>query len=306
MIRKYAQTWLTRRFAIEESKQLAQRDVLVFFNREGYLYLVLLIITFIAGVNYGNNLVLGLCFLFVSLLVLSFYLAFKQLYGLNINYEVEDLGQVEQPLLIKFNLMPKKGQIHLHLRTEFLAQAKKITVLNSPLVIEYADFPQKRGLYHLPRLYFYSVYPFGIIRAWSYLYPKKQIWVAPKPLEFDLMLYGYNQNQQEHQQGIEDFSHLRDFQQGDQLNRVAWQQLAKGRGLLVKQFEEHEQKQQHFDYASMPASLHEDKLSQLMYLIETASALQKGFSLSLPSAQLPYGQGDQHFYSAKRLLAEEP
>lgn len=306
MIGQYFQKWLKRRFAIDESKQFAQRDVLVFFNPEGYLYLVLVFITFIAGINYGNNLVLALCFLLSALLVLSFYLAFKQLYGLQIHYEMKELGQVGEPLCLKFNMTPKKGQIHFHLRMELLHQAKKITVLNSPLVVDFFDTPAKRGRYQAPQLKIFSVYPFGIVRAWSYLYPKKDIWIAPKPLEFDLTRYGYQQNQNNQQHGIEDFSHLREFQTGDQLNRVAWQQLAKGRGLLVKQFEEHEKKQQNFDYALMPANSHEDKLSQLMYLVEQATQHQAGFALILPSQQLSFGQGEQHVYQAKLLLAQEP
>lgn len=306
LIKKIWQNWLSRRFQVKDTKQLAQRDVLVFFNREGYLYLILLIITFVAGINYGNNLVLALCFLLASILILSFYLAFKQLYGLTVTYEVTELGQAEQPLTIKFHFTPQQNQIHLHLRTEYLKQAKKITVLNSPLVVEFQDIPQQRGQYFLPRFYFYSVYPFGIIKAWSLIYPQKQVWVAPKPLEFNLKQFGFNQNQQDQQQGIEDFSHLREFQQGDQLNRVAWQQLAKGRGLLVKQFEEYEQQHQHFDYVHMPAHLHEEKLSQLMCLIEHAHAQHTGFSLSLPSKDLAFGQGEGHLVLAKLMLAQEP
>ena len=306
MIKRYFHTWLSKRFQVKDEKQLAQRDVLVFFNREGYLYFVLLFITFVAGINYGNNLILALCFLFASILILSFYLAFKQLYGLNVKYEISELGQVQQPLSIKFYLTPQQGQMHLHLRTAYLGQAKKITVLNSPLVVEFQILPDRRGQYHLPRFYFYSVYPFGIIRAWSYIYPQKKVWIAPAPLEFSSTQFGFQQNQQDQQQGIEDFSHLREFQTGDQLNRVAWQQLAKGRGLLVKQFEEFEQQQQHFDYAHMPAHLHEEKLSQLMYLVEQAYHQQASFSLHLPSQKLALGQGENHVASAKLMLAQEP
>ena len=307
MIKKYWNTWLFKRFQVKgDTKQLTQRDVLVFFNPEGYLYLILVLITFIAGINYGNNLVLALCFLLSVLLILSFYLAFKQLYGLTVQYEVAELGQIQQPLTVKFNFIPQHQQIHLHLRTEYFNQAKKITVLNSPLVVEFQDVPQQRGLYVLPRLYYYSVYPFGIIKAWSFIYPQKKIWIAPKPLALNLNQFGFSQNQQDQRQGMEDFSHLREFQQGDQLNRVAWQQLAKGRGLLVKQFEEFEQQHQSFDYAQMPAHLHEEKLSQLMFLVEQAHAQQMAFAMVLPSQILPFAQGEQHVFLAKLMLAQEP
>ena len=305
-IKKQWEKWISRRFKLETRKKLAQRDVLVFFSREGYLYLVLIIITFIAGINYANNLVLGLCFLLSSILVLSFYLAFRQLYGLTVESEVMELGQVGHPLTIKFTFQPSASNLHLNLRIEYLHQAKKISVLKSPLVVAFEDMPHQRGRYPVAPLYFYSVYPFGIIRAWSYAYLQKEVWIAPEPLELNLTKMGFNQNQQDQKTGMEDFSHLREYQQGDALNRVAWQQLAKGRGLLVKQFEEYEQQHRHFDYSDMPAHLHEEKLSQLMFLIEQAHVQHMGFSLKLPTQQLAFGQGEQHLADAKMLLAQEP
>ncbi|TXJ09513.1 MAG: DUF58 domain-containing protein [Acinetobacter sp.] len=305
MVKKYWQNWLNRRFQLLDKKTLAQRDVLVFFSREGYLFLVLIIITFIAGVNYGNNLVLALCFLFSSLVVLSFYLAFRQLYGLTLSNEVASLGQVGQPLEIKFQFRPQAHQLHLHLRCEYEQQAKKMTVLKSPLLVQFIHLPVKRGRYPLSRLYFYSVYPFGIIRAWSLAYSQAEVWIAPQPLEVNLQHFGFAPNQ-EQQQGTEDFSHLREFQSGDALNRIAWQQYAKGRGLLVKQFEQYQKNQLHFNYKEMTASLHEEKLSQLMYLVEQADVQQSGFSLQLPSQALAFGQGEQHVQHAKRMLAQEP
>ncbi len=304
---KYLHNWLTRRFALSSnsSKTLAQRDVLVFFNREGYLYLLLLIITFIAGINYGNNLVLALCFLFASLLVLSFYLAFQQLYRLTLSCEAPQLGQVGHVLPIKFNFKPQHQQLHLHLRCEYKGQLKKITVLKSPLVVEFDTIPLQRGRYDMSRLFFCSVYPFGIIRAWSFVYPQHEVWIAPQAIEVDLSPYGFRSNQPQFQHGIEDFSHLREFQSGDALNRIAWQQYAKGRGFLVKQFEQHQQQQLDFAYADMSMPLHEGKLGQLMYLVEQAALTQSGFSLSLPSQSLAFGQGEQHVKQAKLMLAQE-
>src|SRR5690606_40156381 len=68
-----------------QQKQFSQRDILVFIYRQGYLYLILILITFIAGVNYANNLILGFCFLISAILCISFYLTFKQLHGLQID-----------------------------------------------------------------------------------------------------------------------------------------------------------------------------------------------------------------------------
>lgn len=305
-IKKRWQNWLKHRFLFDQNKVLAQRDVLVFINREGYLYLILIIITFIAGINYGNNLVLGLCFLLMSLLVLSFYLAFRQLYRLNLALNIPTLAQVNETSELKYQFAPCTDQIHLQLHLQFEQQFKKISVLQSPLSITFFYTPQKRGKCILPRLHIASVYPFGIVKAWSLLYPKQPVWVAPRPLEVDLKQYGFSKHSGQHQQGIEDFSHLREFVQGDRLNRIAWQQYAKGRGMLVKEFEEVLHTQLNFHYNEMPMSLHEDKLSQLMYLVQYAYDHQQAFSLTLPTQKIALGQGETHFQQAKLMLAQEP
>lgn len=305
---KIWQNWLLRRFAlpVNQSKTLRQRDVLVFFNREGYLYGVLLIITFIAGINYANNLILGFCFLLTGILILSFYLAFWQMYGLTVAVHVNPIGQVGRALPLKLDCTPKSTQIHLHLRVEFEQINKKINILQSPLTLEFESMPTQRGLMRLSRIRLISVYPLGIIRAWSLIYPVLEIWVAPQPLEVDITRYGFGALTSQSLQGIDDFSHLREFQSSDAQHRIAWQHYAKGRGLLVKQFEYTQRDQLIFDYKQMPASSHEDKLSQLMYLIEQAQAQNLGFGLSLPTQSLPYQQGQHHFRAAQLCLAREP
>ncbi len=90
------QNWLVKRFTFQQEKQLKQNDVLVFVYQQGYLFLVLIFITFIAGVNYANNLILGFCFLISAVLCISFYLTFKQLHGLKIDVSSHELGQVGQ------------------------------------------------------------------------------------------------------------------------------------------------------------------------------------------------------------------
>ena len=62
------QKWLAKRFQFEKTKQLSQKDILIFIYQQGYLYGVLILITFIAGVNYANNLILGFCFLISAIL----------------------------------------------------------------------------------------------------------------------------------------------------------------------------------------------------------------------------------------------
>jgi len=97
------QKWFAKRFRIDHFKSLKQRDILVFIYQQGWLYLTLIVITFIAGINYANNLILGFCFLISSVLCISFYLTFKQLHQLQIEMIYPEVGQLGHSLILKLH-----------------------------------------------------------------------------------------------------------------------------------------------------------------------------------------------------------
>ena len=49
MLKQAWQNWIKTRFKFDRHKTLKQKDILVFIYQQGYLYLVLILITFIAG-----------------------------------------------------------------------------------------------------------------------------------------------------------------------------------------------------------------------------------------------------------------
>jgi uncharacterized protein (DUF58 family) len=67
--------------------------------------------------------------------------------------------------------------------------------------------------------------------------------VFPKPIPCEIHLHVSDHNIAKkdgqlisEQSGHDDFSHLKAYQPGEPLNHVAWKQLAKGRGMVSKQF----------------------------------------------------------------------
>ena len=83
-LENYLQPWFKRRAPVSRDITLNLRNVYIFLSKEGLLYAFLLIILFVAGINYANNLVLGLCFLLGSLLVVTIHYTFAHLAGLQI------------------------------------------------------------------------------------------------------------------------------------------------------------------------------------------------------------------------------
>ena len=295
------QQWIERRFKIDQHKQLTQKDVLIFIYQQGYLYLVLIFITFIAGVNYANNLILGFCFLISAVLCISFYITFKQLHALQIQINVVDTPQVGELLSVDIYFKQEVEQArYLWIKTE--NQLHKLLFNAQQHCFQLNFTTSQRGIFQIPPIQIYSVYPFGLVRAWTYLYVQQPAWVAPQA---SLHSVENKQQQQNFEPDLDEFRELRSFQTGDSLHAVSWKQAARGQGLYVKVFEQYEDlKKLEIHYHHMPAQSHEEKLSLMMGLVEQAEKNHDQYALYLPNAELASGTGALHFSEAKRLLAQ--
>lgn len=300
-VKQQLQQWIAKRFQVEGSKVLLQKDVLVFIYKHGFLYLVLIVITFIAGINYANNLILGFCFLISAILCISFYLTFKQLHGLQIELVAAEVGQVDQPLILKI-LLKQSAHTIRYLRLDWQQQEHFLYLDQTQQSLELAVLPEQRGKYALDVVKIYATYPLGLVRAWTYLYPKQKVWIAPKAYDW----------QKEHksqptsaQDSLDEFKELRNFQHGDSYQNVAWKQVARGQGFLIKMFEAQANHQHiEIDYQKIPALGHEEKLSFMMGLIEQCEQLGDDYAVILPHARLESGQGQTQLMKARLLLAQ--
>ena len=102
--------WFAARAPKSDSATLTLRNVYIFFSREGLLFAVLLIITFIAGINYGNNLVLGLCFYLVSVWLISFHVTFAHISGLKVQLIDVTMAEAGAPVWVTLKLISESRQ----------------------------------------------------------------------------------------------------------------------------------------------------------------------------------------------------
>ncbi|WP_230661323.1 DUF58 domain-containing protein [Psychrobacter sp. I-STPA10] len=335
------QRFFANRAPRSDSATLTLRNVYIFFSREGMLYALLLVITFILGVNYANNLVLGLCFYLASIWVISLHLTFAHVSGLKINLRDIQMAAVGEPIWVTIEIENDKSkpsrQVQLHFdykneihnkitpdnankqqqlaqlgleHTHTLASVQEKVLVRLPLIAD------KRGRLQLPRLIVSSVYPLGIMRAWSYVYFARPAWVAPKPIEFDWQHANVDTSEEDSdwsvhsRKGQNDFDTLEEYVAGESLARVSWAHVARGQGMLTKQFADTVGKELVLDYANMPASDHETKLSMLAYAVKKLGETQEPFMLRLPNEKLTsdlvIGQGDAYMQACLLRLAKLP
>lgn len=301
MLKAKFQQWLSQRFQFDKTKKLKQRDVLIFIYQQGYLYLVLILITFIAGVNYANNLILGFCFLISAILCISFYLTFKQLHLLEIEVILPEVGQVSEQLTVRIHLKSEvKTSRHLYFNVD--GELKPILLIDGSQVVDLSFIPKDRGLFKIPSIQVYSTYPLGLVRTWTYLYLIDGIWIAPQSQSFQ------NEFDTSSDSGLPDmdeFRELRNYQIGDSLQTISWKQAARGQGLYVKQFEEQTDLNViTIDYQKMPSPEHEERLRLMMGLIESCEQKKTPYSVLLKDQVLEKGCGEQHLINAKLILAQ--
>lgn len=307
---------------------LGLSNVYVFFSRQGLLFGLLLIITFVMGVNYANNLVLGLFFYLFGIWLVGVFYTFVQVSGVQIRLVETSLAKAESLAWITLEISTKSGKPSRQLVMGFesssdhlTAQDKQtfdthrhttITSLDKPTLVRLPVCADKRGRMSLPRLTIQSVYPLGVLRAWSYVYFDSPVFVYPKPVPFDHQ-HDKKITSDEGEQmsttsvaGQNDFDRLDDYIKGESLARVSWSHVARGAGMLTKRFADPVGRQWCLDYADMPSINHEQKLSELAFAVLELKNSQLAFCLHLPSGKGELGMGEEFIKQSLLRLAKEP
>ena len=188
-----------------------------------------------------------------------------------------------------------------------------VSRLQDEQIIRLAVPTNKRGQLELPRLRIKTVYPLGIMRAWSYVYFARIAWVYPKPLDFDWQTQYSLANTEDlplggqHTQGQDDFDRLDSYIEGESLARVSWAHVARGQGMLTKHFSDPIGHEQLLHYKDMPATTHEQKLAQLAYGALTLGQLNVPFKMQLThdnQASNDLGQGETFAQACLLRLAK--
>lgn len=330
--------WFANRAPRQDEVSLNLRNVYIFFSREGALFALLLLITFIAGINYANNLVLGLCFYLISIWVISFHLTFAQVMGLTVQLLEVTVAEAGSPAWVTLKVSSKSNQPRRQLGFCFeqsdlsFEQSRKVSSAQQPVngsgskvwlpsmtgeqIIMLPVVTQKRGRLVLPRLIVSSVYPLGIMRAWSYVYFATPAWVIPKPIKFDWQAQYIAASEEVATQsplgieGQQDFERLDDYVEGQSLARVSWAHVARGQGMLTKNFVDPAGRELRLDYRDMPGIQHEQKLSQLAFAIHKMAVIDVPFQLVLPDEGIgadgisKMGQGQAFIQASLLRLAK--
>lgn len=300
--------WLTRRIPPTRDIVLNQRRVFIFLTSHGGIMSLLMLSLFIAGINYANNLLLGLCFFLSSLLVITIHHTFANLSGLRITAVTTSPAFAGDVAGFTIRLSNPNGRKYLSLLLEWDEASERVALIDNVIEVTLYLRSQQRGRFHPPRLKMSTIYPLGLLRAWTWLDLDLTAIIYPKPIASDVLPVGYGDKDeaeysQKRRAGIDDFEGLKTFTPGDPLAHVSWKHLARGQGLLVKTYSEPISGSNALDYQAFVGMDKENRLSRLAWWVVQLSQQQQPFALKLPQKTIAIAVGNQHRDTCLTALA---
>ncbi len=307
-IRARWQRWLDQRIPSTRHALLDQRRLFIFPTGMGFGYLLTAFLLFIAGINYDNSLILNFSFFLGSLFVVTILQTFSNLSGLMI-----DAGTTEPAFAgteAKFNLLLAKSRKKNHYAVELqwhgFEAASNNLIEEEKIPVQMLLKTEKRGVFRPQRLRITSVYPLGIVRAWSWIALDMECLVYPKPIACELQAQ-VDATQADGTvvipEGKDDFDGLRNYQQTDPLSAVDWKAYARVGQLYTKRFHGLQSEARWLDWESMPTLHVELKLSYLCYWVMEYSRKNLVFGLQLPGIRIAPDAGLEHQRRCLEALA---
>ena len=303
--------WVDRRMPRSLQHRLNQSNLFIFPTRRGFVYFLVIATLWVLGTNYQNNLILALAFFMVSVFVICILHTFSNLNRLQFRYvshsevfaggEVRLRFTVHNPRKTCSESIDLAWQYQLDNALECVFEGGNETEVSVPLFIG------SRGHISLPRMRVQSVFPFGILRCWTWLNWDISAQAYPKPISAPLgqSLVTDDIGDGLHPvKGGEDFGDLRTYRAGDPIKNIAWKVFARGQGVFVKEFSQNLSRENWLDFDSIPRATAENKLSILCFWVLQMYQNEENFGLCLPGVKVEPAAGYAHRTKCLQILAE--
>lgn len=307
--------WLDKRIPAKKQITLTHRSIFILPSGFGVAWFVLIIVLYLFGTNYQNNLVIGLSLLLASVFHSCIIYSYKNLAGLTLTASTPAETYANTSMSFPITLSGKIAkddshtshqQICLNLAGE---RHTRITDVGESFDTSVSCSEQSRGRYNPGRIEVSSNFPLGLFRAWSYVDLNINHIIYAAPMANNVSLTSLNSDKQtefEHgklQSGVDDYKGLKPYIEGESLKQVAWKQWAQGRGMLTKEFAQPEGKPVWLSLQRTLGDSINQKLSKIAYQVNMLSQSQQVFGLVLHQQIIEQDSGESHRKQCQQLIA---
>jgi len=280
----------------------------------GGILILVLFAMLLASMNYSNNMGYILCFLLVSLMLVSYLLTRSNIKGLEaINLQVQAAFAGEM-ISCSFDLNNRSSR---NLTGIYCSGFNGIChgdfsgPINIPagscVTVKIILSAPQRGIFRLKRLTLFSIYPLGLFQARGELETDLIYLVYPKPEGTrqwpESETYEEESGEGFYSRGGDDFIGVRPYRPGESMHHIDWKAVARGRPLNIKEFTGGGSDQLWFSFSQLQGLDIEKRLSQLTRWILEADQEGREFGLGMPQRTLPLDCSPGHTVKCLETLA---
>lgn len=300
--------WLAARIPGHRRHTLNMQSVFIMPTRFGVYFFVLCAALFILGTNYQNNLLLLLCYFFLSVSLVTIFTSYQNFARLQIQARGVNTVYAGDEALFQIQLSSHSHQQpagQLTIRWWGHKHGIVVDLEDDDETVHLPRATYRRGVFPLPRVTFSSLYPLGLFRCWTHLDFAQPMTVFPRLEPASVHSVSYQQsigNGTTLSSGQEDFDSLRTYRQGDPIARIAWKSVARGAAPAVKTFSEPAHVDTRLLVNPVSQTLEKD-ISQTAYLVVELTRRQQPFALQIGPHTYPAATGRTHRDKCLRALS---
>lgn len=277
-------------------------------TKYGFAYCFILFALLVGSINHNNNLGYLLTFFLGGMFLVSSLFTYRNLTGVNVlGHDAQQVfaGQLCR-IVVKMEAgLSSKYGINAALDPD---HAQYFDIDDGDRTTVTLSYPAgERGILNIRFIDLSTNFPFGLIKLNMRQPVKLKCLVYPRPVPVQLQKEGSNGSEsgefRQEKKGIGDFTGLDQYFPGDSLKRIHWKGLAGGRGIHTKRFEENETSRTIFSLQELPGNDIELKLSQLTYMVLTASAKDMEYGVRLGDFLIAPDRGSAHKNDCLKELA---
>lgn len=288
---------------------LHRRRIYILPTRQGMLFGLVVFLMLLGSMNYSNSMGFLMTFFLGALGVVAMHNTHRNLEGLILRRGRADAvfagSEAHFEIIVENPSRQARDGITITLDGKPMSRAD--LAAGDFRSLDYRMQAEKRGWLQAERFGVHTTWPFGLFKAWVWIYMPHPLLVYPQPTNHppEPPLRAAEQGESRASDGGQgDFSGLRDYRKGDAPRHVAWKASARlDKELLVKEFKDGNAVSREFDFESLPTLGVEERLSVLTRWILDAESAGERYALHLPRERIPLGQGGVHRDRCLKALA---
>ena len=309
-LRRFIDNWVeSHNPASRDSVLLHNRRLYILPTRFGYLFAVVLLLLFLAAINYQNSMAFVLTFMLTSLGIISLWQTHKNLLGITIKMQIPRPVFCGENCEFKFEISHENNSHRYAIGIQYL-ELPPVYVKLEPEGSTQAKLKiptRLRGEFRPAGITVFTRYPTGLFHAWGWLRFDLPILVYPHPADAvklqHTMIEQYDGQTSTSTIEGDDFAGLREHREGESLRHISWKAYAQGRGLLTKTFQGHARPSLWIDWDQLAQGRLEEKLSFMAALVLAAESEEQKYGLRLPGLVIEQDFGNAHKHTCLQALA---